>query len=289
MAGTSVAFKQVDVFTDRPFAGNPVAVVLDGTGIDDATMQRIAAWTNLSETTFVLPSERADYRLRIFSPTGELPFAGHPTVGSAHAVIEAGIATPRDGSLTQECLAGVIPMRVGDDGRIAARVPTPKVAREGYAADAVASLLGAPLADGPAPLTIDVGPLWLIAQAASPEALSEAQPDLAGIEELSRAQGLSGLTAFALNLDGSTGARLTVRSFAPAAGIAEDPVCGSGNAAVGAYLGVTKLLSRTGAAYVASQGRELGRDGRVEVRVAGREVEIGGAAVTVIEGTMRVA
>ncbi|MQA01019.1 MAG: PhzF family phenazine biosynthesis isomerase [Dehalococcoidia bacterium] len=285
---SGIAFKQVDVFTDRPFAGNPVAVVLDGSGIDDATMQRIAAWTNLSETTFVLPSERADYRLRIFTPAAELPFAGHPTVGSAHAVIEAGIAAPRDGSLTQECLAGVIPLRAGDDGRIAARVPTPKVAREGYEADAVASLLGAPLAEGPAPLAIDVGPVWLVAQAESPEALGEARPDLAGIDALSRAGGLAGVTAFALVAGGASGVRLTVRSFAPAHGIAEDPVCGSGNAAVGAYLGVTKLLSRTGAAYVASQGREVGRDGRVEVRVAGREVEIGGAAVTVIDGVIRI-
>jgi PhzF family phenazine biosynthesis protein len=109
-------FKQVDVFTGKPFFGNPVAVVIDATGLNTAEMQRIAAWTNLSETTFVLPasSRDADYGLRIFSPKQELPFAGHPTLGSAHAVIESGFALPHDGKLRQECLAGVIDLSVED-------------------------------------------------------------------------------------------------------------------------------------------------------------------------------
>ena len=125
-------FKQVDVFTGRPFLGNPVAVVLDADDIDPAQMQRIAAWTNLSETTFVLrpTSASADYRLRIFTPTGELPFAGHPTVGSAHAVLQSGILPPESRSLRQECLAGVLPLTVdgtGADRRIFVRVPEAKV------------------------------------------------------------------------------------------------------------------------------------------------------------------
>ncbi len=295
MSARQVAFKQVDVFTDRPFFGNPVAVVLDARDLADGDMQRIAAWTNLSETTFVLPSDRADYRLRIFSPRGELPFAGHPTVGSAHAVIEAGIAVPRGpgdgtGMLTQECAAGLIALRA-EGARIVATVPPPKVVREAavVAAD-VASALGAPLAAQPAPLAIDVGPVWLIAQVASAEALSRAAPDLGAVEALSRALGVTGVTAFAFEQGAEPGApRLRVRSFAPVAGVPEDPVCGSGNAAVGAYLGATGLLARTGAAYVASQGRELGRDGAVAVEVRGHEVSIGGAAVTVIEGTIRLA
>src|SRR5512132_2585486 len=118
-------FKQVDVFTATPLAGNPVAVVLDAEGIDDATMRRFAGWTNLSETTFVLPpttTSAADYRLRIFHPRAELAFAGHPTLGSAHAVLEAGIVAPRDGVLRQECGAGILPIRV-DGTRFAVRVP----------------------------------------------------------------------------------------------------------------------------------------------------------------------
>jgi PhzF family phenazine biosynthesis protein len=281
-------FKQVDVFTERPFFGNPVAVVLDASALDEHEMQRIAAWTNLSETTFVLPSARADYRLRIFTPRGELPFAGHPTIGSAHAVIEAGMATPRAGALAQECAAGVIPLRIDGD-RIVATVPPPRVVRDAvFEGERVAAWLGAPVVGHPAPLAIDVGPVWLVAQAATVAGLAGAEPDLVALAGASREHGLTGLTAFALEAPGGAGPRMRVRSFAPASGIAEDPVCGSGNAAVGAYLGVTQLLARTGAEYVASQGREVGRDGLVAVSVRGRDVSIGGSAVTVLDGTIRV-
>src|SRR5262249_12803594 len=125
-------FRQVDVFTATPLAGNPVAVVLDADGLDEATMQRLAGWTNLSETTFVLPptAPEASFRLRIFTPRSELPFAGHPTIGSAHAVLDAGIVAPRDGILRQQCGAGVLPIRVDGD-HLMVRVPEPKVARSG--------------------------------------------------------------------------------------------------------------------------------------------------------------
>ena len=288
-----VAFKQVDVFTERPFLGNPVAVILDGASLEDAEMQRIAAWTNLSETTFVLPSARADYRLRIFTPRGELPFAGHPTIGSAHAVIEAGLVAPRAGAFAQECAAGLIALRVDGD-RIVATVPPPRVVRDSaFDGEQVAAWLGAPVIAEPAPLAIDVGPVWLVAQAASVAELASARPDFAAIEAASHEFGLAGVTAFALERAGAVdasaggGARMRVRSFAPASGIAEDPVCGSGNAAVGAYLGATRLLTQTGAEYVAAQGMELGRDGRVAVTVHGRDVSIGGAAVTVLDGSIR--
>lgn len=280
-------WKQVDVFTARPLAGNPVAVVLDADGLDDATMQRLAAWTNLSETTFVLPprASGADYRLRIFHPRAELPFAGHPTIGSAHAVLEAGIVRPRNGVLRQECGAGVLSIRV-DDRRLAVRVPEPKVVRApSVDAGELARALGADAAG--APLAIDVGPVWVVARLADEATLRRLAPDLAGIDRLSRATGATGVTVFALP-DDPRGA-LAVRSFAPAAGVAEDPVCGSGNAAVGVHLAVTGLLARTGSVYRTSQGRELGRDGVVEVAVAdeGRTVEIGGTSVTVVDGHVR--
>ena len=115
MTPTARAFAQVDVFGARPCSGNPVAVVLDGAGLDDEAMQRFARWTNLSETTFVLPPTQpgASYRIRIFTPVSELPFAGHPSVGSAHAVLEAGLAQASNGELVQECAAGLLPLRVG--------------------------------------------------------------------------------------------------------------------------------------------------------------------------------
>jgi len=279
-------FRQVDVFTATPLAGNPVAVVLDGDGIDDAVMQRLAAWTNLSETTFVVrpTTPDADYRLRIFTPAAELPFAGHPTLGSAHAVLEAGLVTPRDGILRQECGAGVLPIRV-DGPRLAVRVPAAKILRERPVdAAALGRALGAPIAG--TPLVVDLGPVWLVVHVADEPALRGLAPDLPAIAQLSRTLGLTGVTAFAL--PAAAGAPLAVRSFAPAAGIAEDPVCGSGNASVGAYLSATGLLARTGSSYRASQGREVGRDGTVEVSVAdgGGLIEIGGTCVTVIDGRL---
>ena len=279
-------FMQVDVFTSRPLAGNPVAVVLGADDLDDAVMQRLAAWTNLSETTFVLRPTiaGADYRLRIFTPRSELPFAGHPTVGSAHAVIEAGVVPADATRLVQECRAGLLPLRVegaGSGRRIFVRVPDAKVRRV-PSRDAIARVLGAVPADEP--LVVDVGPVWLVARLGDAAAVRALRPDGAGIAQIGDAAGATGITVFALR-DGP-GARVVVRSFAPSAGVAEDPVCGSGNATVAAYLATTGLLSRVGGTYCASQGRELGRDGEIHVRVGerGRAIEIGGQSVTVIEG-----
>lgn len=289
---TTVPFKQVDVFTDQPFAGNPVAVVLGGDELPAEAMQRIARWTNLSETTFVLPSTTASYRLRIFTPVSELPFAGHPTIGSAHAVIESGLVTPQDGRLTQECHAGVVPITVDQAGRLSARVPAPRVLREQEVdANALAAMLGAPVEAVPAPTPVDVGPVWLVALVPTTVALSEARPDFAAVANFSREHGYSGITAFAIDVAAGVGSpRLQVRSFAPANGIDEDPVCGSGNAAVGAFLGASGLLAQTGRAYVAAQGMQVGRDGRVAVSVEGPDhVEIGGTAVTVVDGSIRLA
>ncbi len=285
-------FKQVDVFSGRPFFGNPVAVVLDAYDIDPAQMQRIASWTNLSETTFVLkPTGDADYRLRIFTPGQELPFAGHPTVGSAHAVLESGILPSESRSLRQECLAGVLPLTVestGEDRRIFVRVPEAKVLRDcGEDADAISSALGAPAATRPAPMVIDVGAIWLVVHMEDVNSLRRLEPDMAAVAKLSHDLGVVGVTVF--GFPSGDGPAVHVRSFAPAEGILEDPVCGSGNATVAAYLSKTGMLKDIGDEYVASQGTEMGRDGKVFVRVFddGRGIEIGGHAVTVIEGEIR--
>jgi PhzF family phenazine biosynthesis protein len=286
-------FKQVDVFTPRPFFGNPVAVVLGADDIERAAMQRIAAWTNLSETTFVLrPSmPDADYRLRIFTPGSELPFAGHPTVGSAHAVLESGFVAGQPSKLRQECTAGILPLTVeggGPERQIFVQVPEATIRQpRGDEAELLATVLGAPVSREHAPLAIDVGPVWLVAYFEDTEIVRGLRPDLAALARVSRDLQVGGVTVFSLGAE--NGAAAHVRSFAPDIGVGEDPVCGSGNATVAAYLVRTGLLERTGACYTASQGSELGRDGRVQVRVhdGGRRIEIGGCAVTTIDGTIR--
>lgn len=277
-------FTQVDVFTDRAMLGNPVAVVLDAAGLDDATMQAFAAWTNLSETTFVLPPSTTDahYRVRIFTPKSELPFAGHPTLGTAHAVIAAGLATPREGRLVQECAVGLVELSVGHGGALSFRLPRYAGAEVGDHA-AATDWIGAGVALNGEPWLMDVGPVWLIAELAEVAALEELAPDLNALADYQRATGATGATLYAAADDGG----VTVRSFAPADGIAEDPVCGSGNGAVAAYrLGVGQIGD--GDAYIASQGRQVGRDGRISLRIDGTDVHVGGQCVTVIEGVARI-
>jgi PhzF family phenazine biosynthesis protein len=277
---TARPFKQVDVFTRRPFLGNPVAVVLDAHGLSDAEMAAIARWTNLSETTFVLPSDWADYRLRIFSPGGELPFAGHPTIGSAHAVLEAGLVTPRDGHFTQECGIGVVPLARDPDGTIRATVPMPRVVADDLDASALAQVLG--LAAIAAPMVLDTGAVWIVARAPDVGALLGAKTNPSGVAEWSDRLHATGVTVYAVAPDGE----VHVRSFAPGVGVPEDPVCGSGNLCVAAHLARTGGLAETGDRYTSRQGQCLGRDGRIEIRVSDAGLSLGGAAVTVIDGRL---
>jgi PhzF family phenazine biosynthesis protein len=268
-------FKQVDVFTGRPFYGNPVAVVIGAEALDTSRMQRIAHWTNLSETTFLLkPTQpNADYRLRIFTPRQELPFAGHPTIGSAHAALESGFVKASNGRLRQECGAGVLELTL-DAGRIYVRAPKPKVS------PAVVPLFGTSQA-----LRVDVGPVWIVVDLGDAAAVDALTPDMTAIGELSDSMKATGVTVFGRT--GDTNMPIHVRSFAPSHGIPEDPVCGSGNISVAAFLRETGLLERIGPLYTARQGMQVGRDGRVSVRVGGDAIEIGGEAVTCVDGTLR--
>jgi PhzF family phenazine biosynthesis protein len=271
---TQLPFKQVDVFTAKPFFGNPVAVVIGAEGLDTAAMQRIAAWTNLSETTFLLTPTvaGASYKLRIFTPRQELPFAGHPTIGSAHAALESGFAKAAGGKLKQECGAGVLDLAV-EDGRIFVTAPQPKV----RAVDTA-------LFQGKT-LRVDVGPVWIVADLGNAGAVDSLAPDMGAIAQLSRDLGATGATVFGRT--GHASAPIHVRSFAPAHGIPEDPVCGSGNISVAAFLRETGLLKEFGPSYTARQGMQVGRDGRVAVRVTPDAIEIGGEAVTCVEGRLR--
>jgi len=285
-------YKVVDVFSAQPMRGNPVAVVLDASGLSTADMQRIAGWTNLSETTFLLPptNPAASYTLRIFTPRSELPFAGHPTVGSAYAVVEAGRVSPKNGALVQECGVGLVNIRIVGEmpgAKITLELPRAEITPLGAAdADELEALLGGKVMRAPAPATVNVGPVWIIAQVTGAHEVLALTPDMARLQKLERKLGATGLTVFGKYASGDLA--IEVRSFAPSAGILEDPVCGSGNGSVAAFQWAANPVAG-GMRYTAGQGRCVGRDGRVEVAVApSGKITLGGACVTSVDGTLRV-
>lgn len=270
------AFRQVDVFTDRPLRGNPLAVVLGAEGLEEERMARFANWTNLSETTFLLPptTPEADYRVRIFTPFGELPFAGHPTLGSCHAWLEAG-GVPRGAEVVQECGIGLVRIRRSAGGLAFA---APPLRREGPPEPALLADLTAALGLEPGAVLaaswVENGPDWLGLLLPSRAAVLAVRPDVAALGR--RRIGLVG--AWDPAADG-TEAQFEVRAFT--AGGYEDPVTGSLNA------GLARWLIGAGIApdrYVASQGTVLGREGRVLVERDGAEIWIGGAVTTCIAG-----
>ena len=301
------SFAQIDVFTAVPYLGNPVAVVLDAEGIDDAAMARFARWTNLSETTFVLPptDPAADYRVRIFTPGNELPFAGHPTIGTCHAWLEAGGQPHDDSAIVQECGIGLVTLR-RDGGRLA--FAAPPLLRSGPVDEAdllpACRVLGIERDEVVDAQWADNGPGWLAVRLASAEAVLALEPDFGaadsydigvvgpyplGVVGLHSADaepdvaGSSGLDA-APPVDGPA---IEVRAFFRAGTVAaEDPVTGSLNAAIAQWLLADGTLT---APYVAAQGSALGRDGRVHVSVADDQVWIGGDATTCITGTVAIA
>jgi PhzF family phenazine biosynthesis protein len=280
-----LAFQQVDVFTTVPFRGNPVAVMLEGDVVSNDDMQRIAAWTNLSETTFVCtPTDpRADYRLRIFTPKRELPFAGHPTIGSAHAVLHHGLKPHAAGHLVQECGKGLVDIRI-DAERLLLALPEPAFREPTRSQlNAVADGLGVTTADIQRAAIVDVGAVWFTVQLSSGEAVRALVPEMSKLAALTPT-GAMGVSAFGLYLPGA-GSDVEVRSFAPAEGIAEDPVCGSGNGCVAALVRRDGVL--TARTYVASQGGCLGRDGHVTIEFDGGTIWLGGHAVTCVEGSLR--
>jgi PhzF family phenazine biosynthesis protein len=281
-----LAFQQVDVFTAVPFKGNPVAVILDGDALSSKQMQAIASWTNLSETTFVCaPTDnRADYRLRIFTPHRELPFAGHPTIGSAHAALRNGLKARVSGRLVQECGKGLVDIAIEGE-RLFLALPEPRFRDPAPAAvESLADALRIALSDIRRASIIDVGPVWFTAQLAGGDAVRTLEPDMAKVAALN-ALGITGINVFGLYPTG-TGADLEVRSFAPADGIPEDPVCGSGNGCVAALIRRDRVLPAS--RYVARQGRCLGRDGEVSVRFDDGTIWLGGHAVTCIAGSLHV-
>jgi PhzF family phenazine biosynthesis protein len=283
-------FKTVDVFTATPFLGNPLAVVLDADGLSTAQMQHIANWTNLSETTFVLKPTRegADYRVRIFTPGAELPFAGHPTIGTAHALLEAGVIGACAGRLVQECAAGLVRLDVqhADDGArwLSFELPAPAITPlDGENIDELVQILGTPLAASARPCLVDAGARWVVAQLPDAAAVLAAAPDLQRMKVRDLKSGHTGVIVFGPHTAGGA-ARIEVRAFAPAHGVPEDPVCGSGNGAIAAYLRHTEQLDAFGRDYLASQGAAVGRAGIVRLTIDGATIRVGGNAVTCVDG-----
>jgi PhzF family phenazine biosynthesis protein len=282
-----VAFQQVDVFTAVPFKGNPVAVILDGNGISKDSMHGIAHWTNLSETTFICaPADPlADYTLRIFTPMSELPFAGHPTIGSAHAYLANGGRPKTPGRLVQECGSGLVTLYIEGD-RIFLTLPKPMLhAIPPEKISALADALGIAGSSVGVAATVDVGVVWMTLQLKSADQVRLLKPDMAKVKAQTP-HGIAGVTVFGLEQAGCE-RQVETRSFAPAEGVAEDPVCGSGNGCVAALIKEGRLLKTKG--YVAGQGCCVGRDGRVEVRYKDDgAILLGGNAVTCIQGTILV-
>jgi len=275
-------YVEVDVFGREPLAGNPVAVVVDAEGLDDGVMQRFASWTNLSETTFLLPpteearAQGADYRVRIFTPGGELPFAGHPTLGTAHAWLEAGGEPAREGVVVQECGIGLVELRRDEHGLA---FSAPELLRSGPVDEATLGEASVALGiDRDAIVTsqwVDNGPGWFAVELPSVEALLAVRPNLAGFGE-------HGIGAFAFYGEGDE-RLIEVRAFIPQIGVPEDPVTGSLNAGLARWLIESGRVPGT---YLAGQGHALGRDGLVRVTVDGDQIWVGGQAQTLVSGAL---
>lgn len=269
------SFSQVDVFGSGSCSGNPVAVVLDAEGLSDEEMQRFARWTNLSETTFVLPPTRpeADYRVRIFTPVLELPFAGHPTLGTCHAWIEHGGEGRNPGEILQECDAGLVRIR-REEGQLA--FAAPPLVRSGTASEEDAAKVASALDLDPAEMLavewVDNGPGWIAVLLGSAERVLELRPGALDFD----------LGAVGFHPPGSEAA-IEVRAFTPVNGLSvEDPVTGSLNASVAQWLLGEGRLS---APYVATQGGAIGRGGRIHVdQDEDGTVWVGGHTETVIAG-----
>ncbi|WP_405828213.1 PhzF family phenazine biosynthesis protein [Streptomyces sp. NBC_01176] len=273
------SFMQVDVFSAQPYGGNPVAVVLDGTDLADEEMQRLARWTNLSETTFVLPptAAEADYRLRIYTPGGELPFAGHPTLGSARAWLEGGGTPQHADRIVQECAAGLVTVRRGD-GSLSFAGP-PRV-REGALDDAyldqIVAAFGITRERVLAHQWVDNGPGWAVVQLATAQDVLALEPDLSLIPTAM-------VGAIGAHPEGSSH-HFEMRTFAPGAGVPEDPACGSMNAGVGQWL---TAIGGAPSAYRVSQGTRLGRAASIEITAdPDGTVWVSGATTVCIRGSI---
>ena len=278
-------FQQVDVFTPTPYQGNPLAVVMDGSGLSDAQMLRFANWSNLSETAFVLPPTEAgraagaDYQVRIFSPIDEMRFAGHPTLGSCHAWLQAGGQPQTRGYVVQECKVGLVKIRRVDSRLFFAAPPLRRSAPSPMLLAQVEAALGLKPQHILAAQTLDNGLPWLGILLDSPQTVLQLQPNHLALKQTGVTVGVAAVYADAPS------PQLEVRAFAAAVEVPEDPVTGSLNASLAQWLIAEGYAP---AQYLATQGRCLGRNGQVHIeRDAEGQVWVGGASVTCVDGTVQ--
>lgn len=316
---SNLRYLQLDVFAERPGGGNPLGVVIGADAWDDAAMQRFAAWTNLVETTFVLAPTRsqADYRLRIFTPAKEIPFAGHPTVGSAHAVLETGFAQASF-ELRQECAVGVLAIRVEHDAssqRLFVRSPAAQILKVGSDAG-LRDVLGNLTLGMLPPAFVAGGRRWWIAEIASESALRAWRPDHAAIARLAHATDSLGLCVFARSQTPKASSApsshssqnpavkshsacydVVVRAFPAGVGIMEDPASGAANGLLAAYIAHAEPYGPLAHGYRVNQGREIGRDATIDVRIEATvsgsasasdpAIWVGGRVWTIIDGELK--
>lgn len=272
------SFHQLDVFTDTPLLGNALAVVHDAVGLSDSDMAAFARWTNLSETTFLLPPTHADadYRVRIFTPEDELPFAGHPTLGSCHAWLANGGKQKKSDFVIQECEVGLVPLR-RDGQRLA--FAAPPLRRTGAVDEPtlqrIADGLGISRSEVKHHQWVDNGPGWCAVVLDSAKRVLELKPEFSKLKGL--AIGVVGMQPKGSDSD------LEVRAFVPSLGVPEDPVTGSLNAGIAQWMMQSKLI---GEHYVAAQGTVLQRKGRVFLDKIGNDVWVGGHVVVCVEGSV---
>jgi PhzF family phenazine biosynthesis protein len=284
-------YLQLDVFPASAGGGNPLGVVVDAHSWSDAEMQRFAAWTNLVETTFLLPAQNAsaNYRLRIFTPTSEIAFAGHPTIGSAHAALDTAFTQPRDGQLIQECGAGLLPIRI--EGKNETRelfVQAPR-ARVLSTSSESSLLLRKCLGDRALgvlpPARVEGGRRWWVAELADENAVRNWQPDHSAILALAKADECLGLCVFARCMGQSHD--LVVRAFPAGVGIVEDPASGAANGLIAAWIAQSEPTGALARGYRVSQGREMGHDAAIRIRIDGDgAVWVGGRTQTIVDGTL---
>lgn len=286
---TSLRYLHLDVFAATPGGGNHLGVVLGAADWTTQAMQRFARWTNLVETTFLLPATdaAASYRVRIFTPHKEIPFAGHPSIGSAHAAMAWKVAVPKQGLLWQECAAGVLPIRVEGEGTerdLLLKSPGERIVATGRDAHPglPAALSGIEPGALP-PALIDGGRRWWLAEAVDEATLRSWQPDHAAIRVLAEASDSMGLCAFARSADGR---QLIVRALPAGVGIVEDPASGAANGLIAAYIAHAEPDGLLARGYQVSQGREIGYDARLIVRIDPDAIWVGGHSRTIIDGTL---
>lgn len=283
-------YLQLDVFPASRGGGNPLGVVVDARGLSTADMQRFAAWTNLVETTFLLPADdaAASYRLRIFTPTAEIPFAGHPTVGSAHAALDSGFVRAHEGRLIQQCGAGLLPIRIegtGDAREISVQAPPAQILSEGVEDGSLRAALGFRELGLLPPAFVEGGRRWWVAELADENAVRSWQPNHAAIQGLARADACLGLCVFARCANAAY--ELVVRAFPAGAGIVEDPASGAANGLIAAYIAQREPQGQLARGYRVSQGREMGHDAAITIRIdADSAVWVGGRTNTIIDGAV---